>query len=99
MLIAGRVITGCGSAGITICTYVIISHLFSTSKAPAFIGDIGAAFSIANVAGPLAGEALTGEVCGGGGRSPSLSLAHDRHLAMVVRSFTVSGSSAYFCSH
>lgn len=62
MLIAGRVITGCGGAGITIGTYVIISHLVPPSKAAAFIGGIGAAFSIASVAGPLVGGAFTGEV-------------------------------------
>ncbi|KAH6649200.1 major facilitator superfamily protein, partial [Chaetomium tenue] len=62
MLIAGRVITGWGGAGVTIGTYVIISHLAPPAKAPAFIGGIGAAFSIASVAGPLIGGALTGEV-------------------------------------
>ncbi|KAF2015071.1 MFS general substrate transporter [Aaosphaeria arxii CBS 175.79] len=62
MLIAGRVITGTGGAGITIGTYVIISHLVPPSKAPAFIGGIGAAFSIASVAGPLIGGAFTGQV-------------------------------------
>ncbi|RYP47059.1 hypothetical protein DL768_006854 [Monosporascus sp. mg162] len=62
MLIAGRAITGCGGAGVTIGTYVIISHLVPPSKAPAFIGGIGAAFSIASVAGPLVGGAFTGEV-------------------------------------
>lgn len=62
MLIAGRVITGCGGAGITIGTYVIIAHLVPAAKAPAFIGGIGAAFSIASVAGPLVGGAFTGEV-------------------------------------
>lgn len=62
MLIAGRVITGCGGAGVTIGTYVIISYLVPPSKAPAFIGGIGAAFSIASVAGPLVGGAFTGEV-------------------------------------
>ncbi|KAI1468198.1 putative MFS transporter [Daldinia caldariorum] len=62
MLIAGRVITGCGGAGITIGTYVIIARLVPPSKAPAFIGGIGAAFSIASVAGPLVGGAFTGEV-------------------------------------
>ncbi|PSR83630.1 major facilitator superfamily domain-containing protein [Coniella lustricola] len=62
MLIAGRVITGTGGAGVTIGTYVIISHLVPSSKAPAFIGGIGAAFSIASVAGPLVGGAFTGQV-------------------------------------
>ncbi|KAF3767980.1 putative gliotoxin efflux pump [Cryphonectria parasitica EP155] len=62
MLIAGRLITGCGGAGVTIGTYVIISHLVPPSKTPAFIGGIGAAFSIASVAGPLVGGAFTGEV-------------------------------------
>lgn len=62
MLIAGRVITGCGGAGITIGTYVIISHLVPPSKVSAFIGGIGAAFSIASVAGPLVGGAFTGQV-------------------------------------
>ncbi|KAH6657926.1 MFS multidrug transporter-like protein [Truncatella angustata] len=62
MLIAGRVITGCGGAGITIGTYVIIANLVPPTKAPAFIGGIGAAFSIASVAGPLIGGAFTGQV-------------------------------------
>lgn len=62
MLIAGRAITGCGGAGITIGTYVIIAHLVPPPKAPAFIGGIGAAFSIASVVGPLVGGAFTGEV-------------------------------------
>ncbi|KAK8092864.1 MFS general substrate transporter [Apiospora kogelbergensis] len=61
MLIAGRVITGCGGAGITIGTYVIITHLVPPSNAPAYIGGIGAAFSVASVAGPLVGGAFTGE--------------------------------------
>ncbi|KAF2686350.1 putative efflux pump antibiotic resistance protein [Lentithecium fluviatile CBS 122367] len=59
MLVAGRVITGCGGAGITIGTYVIIAHLVPPAKAPSFIGGIGAAFSIASVAGPLVGGAFT----------------------------------------
>lgn len=62
MLVAGRVITGCGGAGITIGTYVIISHLVPPAKAPGFIGGIGAAFSIASVAGPLVGGAFTEEL-------------------------------------
>ncbi|KAI0013088.1 major facilitator superfamily domain-containing protein [Xylariaceae sp. FL0662B] len=62
MLIAGRSITGCGGAGVTTATYVIISHLVPPSKASAFIGGIGAAFSIASVAGPLVGGAFTGEI-------------------------------------
>ncbi|KAI0423553.1 putative gliotoxin efflux pump [Xylaria sp. FL1042] len=61
-LIAGRVITGIGGAGVTIGTYVIIAHLVPSSKAPAFIGGIGAIFSIASVVGPLVGGAFTGEV-------------------------------------
>jgi MFS family permease len=62
MLIAGRVITGCGGAGVTIGTYVIISHLVPPAKAPAFIGGIGAAFNIASVAGPLVGGAFTRQI-------------------------------------
>lgn len=62
MLVAGRVITGCGGAGITIGTYLIIAHLVPTSKTPAFVGGIGAAVSIASVAGPLIGGAFTGKV-------------------------------------
>lgn len=62
MLIAGRAIAGCGGAGITIGTYVIISHLVPPKKAPAFIGGIGAAFSIASLVGPLLGGAFTGQV-------------------------------------
>jgi len=62
MLIAGRVITGCGGAGITIGTYVIIAHLVEPAQTPGFIGGIGAAFSIASVAGPLVGGALTDHI-------------------------------------
>ncbi|KAF1949860.1 MFS general substrate transporter [Byssothecium circinans] len=62
MLIVGRVITGCGGAGITIGTYVVIANLVPPAKAPGFIGGIGAAFSIASVAGPLVGGAFTEEV-------------------------------------
>jgi predicted MFS family arabinose efflux permease len=46
MLIAGRVITGCGGAGVTSGTYIIISQLVPPSKPPAFIGGIGAAVKI-----------------------------------------------------
>ncbi|KAI0401756.1 putative gliotoxin efflux pump [Xylaria palmicola] len=61
-LIAGRVITGVGGAGVTIGTYIIIAYLAPPEKAPAFIGGIGAVFSIASIVGPLVGGAFTGRV-------------------------------------
>lgn len=58
-LIVGRAITGVGGAGITGGVYTIIAYIVPPEKVPAYIGLIGAVFSLASVAGPLLGGVFT----------------------------------------
>lgn len=62
MLIVGRAITGLGGAGITGGCYIIVAFIVPPAKVPTYIGIVGAVFSIASVAGPLAGGGFTSDV-------------------------------------
>ncbi|KAJ1879965.1 hypothetical protein LPJ57_002534 [Coemansia sp. RSA 486] len=55
MLIAGRVIAGVGSSGITAACYVFIGDFIPTAKSPMYIGIFSMVWAFASVAGPLLG--------------------------------------------
>ena len=61
-LILGRAIAGLGGAGVTGGIYVIMAFIVPPPKVPAYIGLVGAVFSVASVAGPPLGGVFTGEV-------------------------------------
>ncbi|KAK6082380.1 major facilitator superfamily transporter [Seiridium cupressi] len=61
-LIVGRAIAGLGGAGVTGGIYTIIAFIVPPPKVPAYLGLIGAVFSVASVAGPLLGGVFSGEV-------------------------------------
>lgn len=58
-LIAGRAITGMGGAGVIGGVYIIVAFVVPPPKQAAYLGLVGAVFSIASVAGPLLGGVLT----------------------------------------
>ena len=58
-LIAGRAITGLGGAGVIGGVYIIVAFVVPPPKQAAYLGLVGAVFSIASVAGPLLGGVLT----------------------------------------
>ncbi|KAK8186265.1 major facilitator superfamily protein [Phyllosticta citribraziliensis] len=62
VLIVGRALTGVGGAGITGGCYIIIAYSSPPEKTPAYVGLIGAVFSLASVAGPLLGGAFADKV-------------------------------------
>lgn len=51
-----------GGAGILGGVYVIVAYIVAPPKQAAYLGLIGAVFSIASVAGPLLGGVLTDKV-------------------------------------
>ncbi|KAJ1803791.1 hypothetical protein LPJ75_005778, partial [Coemansia sp. RSA 2598] len=55
MLIAGRVVAGMGSSGITAACYVFIGDFIPTAKSPMYIGIFSMVWAFASVAGPLLG--------------------------------------------
>ena len=61
-LIAGRAITGLGGAGVIGGVYIIVAFVVPPPKQAAYLGLVGAVFSIASVAGPLLGGVLTGRL-------------------------------------
>ena len=58
-LIAGRAITGMGGAGVIGGVYIIVAFVVPPPKQAAYLGLVGAVFSIASVVGPLLGGVLT----------------------------------------
>lgn len=58
-LIAGRAITGMGGAGVIGGVYIIVAFVVPPLKQAAYLGLVGAVFSVASVAGPLLGGVLT----------------------------------------
>ncbi|KAL6716012.1 hypothetical protein ACLMJK_006974 [Lecanora helva] len=61
-LIAGRAITGLGGAGVVCGVYIIVAFVVPPAKQAAYLGLVGAVFSIASVAGPLLGGVLTDKI-------------------------------------
>jgi MFS family permease len=61
-LIVGRAIQGAGGAGVTGGCYIIIAIIVAPPKVPAFMGMVGAVFSIASVAGPIIGGVFTQQI-------------------------------------
>ncbi|MCJ1396154.1 hypothetical protein MMC18_009043 [Xylographa bjoerkii] len=61
-LIVGRAIQGAGGAGVTGGVYTIIAYVVPPPKVAAYMGLVGAVFSLASVAGPLVGGAFTQNV-------------------------------------
>lgn len=61
-LIIGRAIAGLGGAGVTGGVYTIIAYIVQPARVPAYIGLVGAVFSVASVAGPLLGGVFTSKV-------------------------------------
>ena len=61
-LIAGRAITGMGGAGVIGGVYIIVAFVVPPPKQAAYLGLVGAVFSIASVAGPLLGGVLTDQL-------------------------------------
>ncbi|KAJ2908187.1 hypothetical protein GGI21_003138 [Coemansia aciculifera] len=54
-LIFGRALQGVGGAGIETMVFTIISDITTEKERPAYLGVVGAVWSIASVAGPLLG--------------------------------------------
>ncbi|KAJ2740078.1 hypothetical protein GGI20_005997, partial [Coemansia sp. BCRC 34301] len=54
-LIFGRALQGVGGAGIETMVFTIISDITTEQERPAYLGVVGAVWSIASVAGPLLG--------------------------------------------
>ncbi|KAJ2079581.1 hypothetical protein H4R24_003676 [Coemansia sp. RSA 988] len=55
VLIFGRVIQGIGGAGLFALVFIIISDVTSEEERPAYLGLLGAVWSIASVVGPVLG--------------------------------------------
>jgi MFS family permease len=61
-LIAGRALTGLGSAGLMSGTMVIMTYTVPLHQRPLYQGVFGATFGIASVVGPIIGGAFTDHV-------------------------------------
>ncbi|KAJ7128242.1 ABC transporter [Mycena filopes] len=62
MIIAGRVVSGVGAAGIFVAMFQIIAQVTRLEDRPRLFGLFGAVFGLASVIGPLIGGALTDHV-------------------------------------
>lgn len=60
--IFGRAVAGIGSAGISGGAVVILMHTTPIEKRPMYMGNIGAVYGLASVAGPLLGGVFTTKV-------------------------------------
>ncbi|KAK7055469.1 major facilitator transporter-like protein [Favolaschia claudopus] len=58
-LIAGRVISGLGGAGVFVSMLQVMSEITTLKDRPRFFGMFGATFGISTIAGPLIGGAFT----------------------------------------
>ncbi|EHK22068.1 uncharacterized protein TRIVIDRAFT_216146 [Trichoderma virens Gv29-8] len=58
-LIVGRAIAGMGAAGLTTGTFVIIGYTVIEELRPAFMGVLGATYTLASFVGPIVGGAFT----------------------------------------
>jgi MFS family permease len=59
VLIAGRVITGVGGAGVPPGAFLLIAFLVPTKDRPKYIGSLGSVFGITSILGPILGGYLT----------------------------------------
>lgn len=59
MLIFGRAIAGCGSAGITICSIATIAQFTALEQRPMLFALFGVDLAVASIVGPLLGGAFT----------------------------------------
>lgn len=57
--VVGRAIQGAGGAGVSGGVYTILAIILPMPKVPAYMGLVGAVFSLASVAGPLLGGVFT----------------------------------------
>ncbi|KAJ7128268.1 ABC transporter [Mycena filopes] len=62
MIIAGRVVSGVGAAGIFVAMFQIIAQVTRLEDRPRLFGLFGAVFGLASVIGPLIGGAFTDHV-------------------------------------
>ncbi|KAG9764883.1 MFS transporter, partial [Aureobasidium melanogenum] len=58
-VIAGRVVTGAGCAGLDAGTWLIISQIVPLHRRPVYISAIGSIYSVAAIVGPILGGVLT----------------------------------------
>lgn len=59
MFVAGRAVTGVGFAGILGGLYTILTHILPLRRRPLFCGALGGVESLAIIAAPIVGGALT----------------------------------------
>ncbi|KAJ1900937.1 hypothetical protein LPJ66_001145 [Kickxella alabastrina] len=62
MLIFGRALQGVGGAGLIALVFIIISDVTSEEERPAYLGVLGAVWSIASVIGPVLGGVFSDKV-------------------------------------
>ncbi|KAJ2008170.1 hypothetical protein GGI04_001243 [Coemansia thaxteri] len=62
VLIFGRALQGVGGAGLVALVFIIISDMTSEEERPAYLGVLGAVWSIASVIGPVLGGVFSDKV-------------------------------------
>ncbi|KAJ2527072.1 hypothetical protein EV175_007584, partial [Coemansia sp. RSA 1933] len=62
VLIFGRALQGVGGAGLVALVFIIISDVTTEKERPAFMGVLGAVWSIASVIGPVLGGVFSDKV-------------------------------------
>ncbi|KAJ2719116.1 hypothetical protein GGI07_005409 [Coemansia sp. Benny D115] len=62
VLIFGRALQGIGGAGLTALVFIIISDVTTEEERPAYLGVLGAVWSIASVIGPVLGGVFSEKV-------------------------------------